>query len=221
MKRTCLFLLLALPIASCAPIETTLLYHPAAGDPVYDPPPQPIQDLELPMPDGTKIHARWAPHPQATGAVLYCHGNGGNIERYGKTVREIWENLHESVLIIDYPGYGYSQGKPSEAGCDAAGEAAYQWLTQKQKIAPGRIVIMGESLGGGVAVNLASTHDYRALVLVRTFTSIAAESARTLQGLDRPRRGARAEAARPNSDGACVDAVRVERGSEARWSMPR
>ena len=173
MRWTCLLLMVALPIASCAPLETTLLYHPAAGDPSYEPPPQPIQDLELPLPDGTKIHAHWAPHPQATGAVLYCHGNAGNIERHGKAVRDIWENLHESVLIVDYPGYGYSQGKPSEAGCDAAGEAAYRWLTQTQKIASGRVLLMGESLGGGVAVNLASSHDYRALILVRTFMSIA------------------------------------------------
>lgn len=173
MKRNWLLLLLALPIISCAPLETTLLYHPAAGDPVYDPPPQPIQDLELPMPDGTRIHARWAPNPQATGAVLYCHGNGGNIEHHAKNVRDIWDNLHESVLIIDYPGYGYSQGKPTEAGCHAAADAAYDWLTQKQKIVPGRILIMGESLGGGVAVDLASRRDYRALILVRTFTCVA------------------------------------------------
>ena len=56
--------------------------------------------------------------------------------------------------------------------CCAAGESAYQWLTETQKIPAGRILLMGESLGGGVAIDLASRHDYRALILVRAFTSI-------------------------------------------------
>ena len=172
IRKSWLALALAVPLTGCTTLEDALVYQPAPGAKTYEPPPPPIQDLELALADGTKIHARWAPNPKATGAVLYCHGNGGNIERYGKTVREIWENLNESVLIIDYPGYGYSKGTPSEQSCDAAGETAYQWLTQTQKIAPGRVLLMGESIGGGVAIDLASRHDYRALILVRTFTSI-------------------------------------------------
>src|SRR5262249_21154548 len=56
--------------AGCTSVENALLYHPAPGAPSYEPPPPPLQDLELTMADGTKIHARWAPHPKATGAVL-------------------------------------------------------------------------------------------------------------------------------------------------------
>jgi len=172
-KKALFVLIIPITIVGClSTLENTLIYQPAPGAKTYDPPPQPIQDLELAMEDGTKIHARWAPHPKATGAVLYFHGNGGNIELNGKTVREIWENLSESVLIVDYPGYGYSKGTPSEKSCEAAAETGYQWLTQTQKIPPGRILLMGESLGGAVAVDLASRHDYRALILVRTFTSI-------------------------------------------------
>ncbi len=175
MTRSSLFLLLLpLAIVGCAvSLEDKLLFQPEAGAKKYDTPPAPIQDLELPLPDGNKIHARWVPHPSATGAILYCHGNAGNIDGYAATVREIWDNFSESVLIFDYPGYGYSQGKPSEESCLAAGETAYQWLLQNQKIAPGRFILMGQSLGGGVAVDLASRHDYRAMILVRTFTSIA------------------------------------------------
>lgn len=155
-----------------ANLENALVFHPVAGDKTYTAPPPPLQDLELALADGSKIHARWAPHPRATGAVLYCHGNGGNIDQLGRSVREIWENLNESVLIVDYPGYGYSQGVPGEQSCCAAGEAAFQWLADTQKIASGRIILLGESLGGAVAIDLASRHDYRAMVLVRTFTSI-------------------------------------------------
>jgi hypothetical protein len=88
----------ALFLAGCSSVESVILYQPTPGAPKYEAPPLPIQDLELAMPDGTKIHARWAPHPKATGAVLYCHGNGGNVEQWGGAVREIWENLGEYVI---------------------------------------------------------------------------------------------------------------------------
>jgi fermentation-respiration switch protein FrsA (DUF1100 family) len=80
--------------------------------------------------------------------------------------------MEESVLIFDYPGYGKSEGKPSEPGCYAAADAAYQWLTQVQQVPPERIILYGESLGGGVAVDQASRKPHRALVLNRTFTSV-------------------------------------------------
>ena len=79
--------------------------------------------------------------------------------------------IGESVLIIDYPGYGKSSGSPSEAGCYAAADAAYDWLTKTQGIAGEKIVLYGASLGGGVAVDLASRKPHRALVLIKTFTS--------------------------------------------------
>src|SRR5207244_2824131 len=118
--------------------------------------PAPLQDVTLALADGTKVHARWAPNPRAVGALVYCPGNAGNLEQRGRLVKETYDALGESILIFDYPGYGRSEGTPSEAGCYAAGQAAYDWLVREQKISPGRIVIFGESLGGGVAVDLAS-----------------------------------------------------------------
>ena len=113
-------LVISLGFMGCSNLEHALVYRPVPGAANYEAPPPPLQDLKLTLSDGTKIHARWAPHPNATGAVLYCHGNGGNIDLWGGTVREIWDNLNESVLIFDYPGYGKSGGSPSEAGCYAA-----------------------------------------------------------------------------------------------------
>jgi fermentation-respiration switch protein FrsA (DUF1100 family) len=127
--------------------------------------------MDLRTADGTHIHARWCPQQGASGAVLYCHGNAGNVDRRARVVRELWEALGESVLIFDYPGYGYSDGEPSEAGCYAAADAAYDWLTQVRHVPAENILIYGESLGGGVAVELASRRPHRALILVRTFTS--------------------------------------------------
>lgn len=74
--------------------------------------------------------------------------------------------------IFDYPGYGYSEGKPNEAGCYAAADAAYDWLTDSGAIAPKDIILFGESLGGGVATDLAVRRQHQALVLVKTFASV-------------------------------------------------
>lgn len=165
--------LLLVSLAGCMNIENAVVYHPQPTDPALEaPPPAPIQDIPLKTADGTNIHARWAPFPNATDTVLYFHGNGGNIEDWGGAVREIYQQMRMSVLIVDYPGYGRSQGKPSEAGCYATANAAYRWLTETQQLPAQRLLIWGESLGGGVAVELASRVPHRALVLVRTFTSL-------------------------------------------------
>ena len=74
--------------------------------------------------------------------------------------------------MFDYPGYGKSEGKPTEEGCYAAGEAAYEWLKASAKFPEERIILMGESLGGGTAIELATRHNHRALVLIYTFTSL-------------------------------------------------
>ena len=134
-----------------------------------------VQDIELPTADGTPVHAWWCPPKgwdPAQGALLYCHGNGGNLSRRSTPIASWQKELHTAVLIFDYPGYGRSEGVPSEAGCYAAADAAYDWLTQVSQVAPGRILIYGESLGGGVAVDLAGRRPHRGLILDSTFTSI-------------------------------------------------
>jgi fermentation-respiration switch protein FrsA (DUF1100 family) len=159
-------------LVGCESLENRLVYHPMPSDPKMPAPPPPLEDLELQTADGVKIHARWCPHANARGVLLYCHGNAGNVEHLGRLSRDFWESLERSVLVFDYPGYGRSQGKPSEAGCYASAHAAYEWLTRVKGIAPENIVICGESLGGGVAVELASERPCQALVLIRTFTSV-------------------------------------------------
>lgn len=133
------------------------------------------QDVSFASSDGNTIYARWIP-PETPhhGAVLVAHGNGGNLTHRGKLATELRNALGAGVLLFDYPGYGKNTGSPSEEGCYASGEAAYRFLTDVQKIAPNRIVLCGESLGGGTAVELATKHDHRALVLVFTFTSLPA-----------------------------------------------
>jgi pimeloyl-ACP methyl ester carboxylesterase len=170
-----LTLLLGLGLPGCAPVEQALLFHPLKSSPAdYEPPPPPIQDLALRTADGLKIHARWCPCPGAKGAILFCPGNAGNLDYRALPIRILQRELGESVLIFDYPGYGRSEGQPSEAGCCAAADAAWNWLVEAGGIAPERIILFGESLGGGVAVEQASRRPHRALVLARTFASVPA-----------------------------------------------
>lgn len=158
--------------------ENSMLYRPATASQSWSAPPSAeVEEIELRTDDGTRIHAWWWPRPGSDEVLLYCHGNGGNLSRRGKVMGAFRDSLNANVLIFDYPGYGKSDGSPTEAGCYAAADAAYDWLTSKMKFAGERIIICGQSLGGGVAVELARRRPHRALVLLRTFTSAPAVAA--------------------------------------------
>jgi len=129
-------------------------------------------DIRIETADGVKL-AAWRVHAPARNApiVLFFHGNAGHI---GDRV-ETLAMLHEAgagVLIIDYRGYGDSQGQPSEAGTYADARAAWRWLTREAGIAPERIVLFGRSLGGAIAAHLASESRPAGLVLEAAFTSL-------------------------------------------------
>jgi fermentation-respiration switch protein FrsA (DUF1100 family) len=109
--------------------------------------------------DGTPIHAWWCPAPSGEptrNVLLYCHGNAGNLSQRGFLVDRWQKQLGVAVLIFDYPGYGKSGGKVSEAGCYAAADAAYDWLMEHQHISPQHLLLYGGSLGAAVAVDLVS-----------------------------------------------------------------
>lgn len=172
MRRWAILLLAVGAMPGCVSLEDRLVYHPHRTPAHLPALPEPLQDLPLRTSDGIKVQARWCPYPGSDRAILYLHGNAGNLEGRGKIVHDLWRSQRASILIVDYPGFGRSEGTPSEAGCYAAAQAAYDWLIGPGRRDPGRIAICGESLGGGVAVELASRNSHGALVLVRTFTSL-------------------------------------------------
>lgn len=154
-------------------LENMLLFHPTPAAAHWMPPPsERIQDVEFQADDGNRIHAWWYPVEEGRGALLYCHGNAGNLSHRGPAIVQMGQELGVSVLIFDYPGFGRSTGSPNEASCYAAGEAAFNWLTRTPSIPPEQILLYGKSLGGGIAVELATRHPHRALILAKTFTSV-------------------------------------------------
>ena len=157
-------------------LENMLVYRPRKHTEDWRPVPnERVRDLFLTLTQGVKVHAWWCPTPDwrpADGAMLYCHGNAGNLSHRGEGVARWQRELNQAVLIFDYPGYGKSEGKPTEAGCYAAADAAYEWLTREQQVSPERVLLYGGSLGGGVAVDLASRRPHRALLLLATFNTM-------------------------------------------------
>jgi fermentation-respiration switch protein FrsA (DUF1100 family) len=169
-------------------LENRLLFYPVTAAEDWEPPPPELRvdDVEFTSRDGTRLHAWWATPrgwEPSQGALLYCYGNAGNLSYRGEPVRRWRDALHTAVLIFDYPGYGKSGGRPSEAGCYAAADAAYDWLTQAQQVPGERVLLYGASLGGAVATDLAARRPHRGLILMSTFSSLPDMAQQTLPWL--------------------------------------
>ena len=120
-----------------------------------------------------RLHGWWLPNPSSNRVLLYLHGNGGNIASNLEHAVRL-RNFGASVLIVDYRGYGRSTGGfPSESRVYEDAEVAWQYLVQQKKIKPEEIIIYGHSLGGAIAIELASHHpEAGGLIAESTFTSI-------------------------------------------------
>ncbi len=122
--------------------------------------------------DGTRLNGWYLAHDKPVAVVLFAHGNAGNITQYADTLEDLHDRHCVSVMIFDYRGYGKSEGKPDEAGILEDARAARRWVAQREKIAEKDVVLLGQSLGGGVMVDLAANDGARGLVLASTFTSL-------------------------------------------------
>ncbi len=148
-----------------------LIYLPSGG-PVAAPrgaPFESLQELRITTSDGVKLEAWYLPGMR-TATVLVFHGNGGHRAHRVGLVRSL-HRLGYGVLLPDYRGYGGSEGEPSESGLYADAEACLAWLRANAK---GPHVFLGNSLGSGVAVELARRHAPAALVVRSGFDSLAA-----------------------------------------------
>ena len=130
-------------------------------------------DAAIPTADGELLHAWFIPHAAASASVLFLHGNGGNISDRPLTLARL-HAMGLNVLMLDYRGYGQSTGVPSARGTFADARAGWNYLIEEQDVHPNSIIIYGRSLGGAVAIELASQTNPRAVIVESTFTSIAA-----------------------------------------------
>lgn len=130
-----------------------------------------FEDVTLTTEDGVALHGWWIPAERERAVLLFFHGNAGNIGDRLISI-DVFRRLGLTVFIIDYRGYGRSEGKPSERGTYMDGEAAWEYLTTERNVAPERIVVFGRSLGAAVAAKVAAEHRPRALILESAFTSV-------------------------------------------------
>ncbi len=127
-----------------------------------------------------RIHGWWIPAPKKPrGTLLYLHGNGFNISsNIGLAKRFQQQGL--SVLMIDYRGYGLSDGEfPNEQRVYEDARAAWVYLNQDLKIPANQIIVFGHSLGGAIAINLMSEQPSAAGLIVQSSFSSMTELART------------------------------------------
>lgn len=119
---------------------------------------------------GAVLDALWikAENPRAT--VLYSHGNNEHLFLIRQWVDEFARRGY-NILAYDYAGYGGSSGKAGEKQACRDIETAYRFLTEKEKIPPGEIIVAGFSVGGGPSTYLASKYPVRGLVLAAPFAS--------------------------------------------------
>lgn len=138
----------------------------------------PYEEIWLESADKVKLSGWFVPAESARGVILFFHGNGGNISHRLDSL-ELFHRLGWSTFIIDYRGYGQSEGQPGEQGTYLDAEAAWRFLVEEKQVTPAQIILFGESLGGAVASRLAQTHSPQALILLSTFTSIPDMGAQT------------------------------------------
>jgi len=152
--------------------QSRLIYHPHAEF-VTTPASAGLQyeDVALTTSDDVAIHGWWLPHPNPRATLLFFHGNAGNISHRIESLK-IFHQLGLNVFIIDYRGFGRSEGTPSEQGTYTDAVSAWQWLVGQQGLDADKIVVFGRSLGGSIAAWLAAQYQPGAVILESTFTSI-------------------------------------------------
>jgi len=121
--------------------------------------------------DNITLHGWFVPAQNRDEVLLYFHGNGGNISHRLHSLQQ-FHQLGLSTFIIDYRGYGQSEGEPTEEGTYLDAEASWNYLTEQRGIKPENIILLGRSLGGAIATWLATRVTPKALIIESTFTSV-------------------------------------------------
>ena len=147
-----------------------------------------VEDCYFKTADGVKLHGWYCTPNRKTGrgftpvsaemVLLWFHGNAGNVTDRYDMIRALMQ-VPVKIFIIDYRGYGKSEGSPTEPGLYADARAAWDYLLTERGAHPENVIILGKSLGGAPAIDLATKVQPAGLIVQSSFTSIPA-MARTL-----------------------------------------
>lgn len=130
------------------------------------------EDVAIATEDGLRLHGWFVPAAGTERAtLLFFHGNAGNISHRLESIRQFHE-LGLAMLIVDYRGYGRSEGRPSEEGTYRDAAAAWEYLTAERGVAASDVVVFGRSIGGSIAAWLAARRAPRALIVESSFASL-------------------------------------------------
>ncbi|QJQ95110.1 MULTISPECIES: alpha/beta hydrolase [Halomonadaceae] len=146
----------ALVVGLAWAFQDRLLYVPLGREHVATPAEIGLawESVALETEDGLMLDAWWVPAAEPRGTLLFLHGNAGNISHRLASLAH-FNRLGLSVLILDYRGYGRSEGRPSEAGIARDARAGWRWLREERGLPASEIVLFGRSLGSAVAAELA------------------------------------------------------------------
>jgi len=134
-----------------------------------------VEDRFFEAEDGVGLHGWWIQRVDGGDddpVLLFFHGNAGNLSHRAGMLFEFANRVPARVFVVGYRGYGRSEGRPSEDGLYLDARAAWRHLTVEGGVAPDRIVIFGKSLGGAVAIDLATGVEPAGLIVESSFTSI-------------------------------------------------
>jgi len=137
------------------------------------------EDVFFRTKDNVPLHGWLVKAPDAVATMIFLHGNAGNVgDRLGKLM--VLHKMGVNVFLVDYRGYGLSQGNPTERGMYLDAIAAYDYLKNRKDLDGSRLIAYGVSLGGCAAVDLATKRDVAALIVDSTFTNAADMSKKIL-----------------------------------------
>ncbi|MFN0199040.1 MAG: alpha/beta hydrolase [Planctomycetaceae bacterium] len=131
-----------------------------------------FEDAWFDADDGTRIHGWYCPCENPRATILIAHGNAGNISSRAAWLTHLQKGMRVSTLMFDYRGYGRSDGVPTVEGALQDARAARTYLAKQAGVDETELILMGESLGGAIAVQLAGESAPRGLILQSTFSSL-------------------------------------------------
>ncbi|KAG5898082.1 hypothetical protein JTB14_001786 [Gonioctena quinquepunctata] len=167
-------------------VQDNLLFNPElpSHSRVYIPIPStfnlPYESISTKAVDGTQIHMYFIHQPKEkqrnAPTIIFFHGNAGNMGHRLQNCVGLYHNLQCNILLVEYRGYGLSEGSPSEEGIYMDARASIDYLCTRNDISHSEIIVFGRSLGGAVAIDLAMREEYASkiwcLIVENTFTSI-------------------------------------------------